>query len=230
MDKQYEVLAKLYLRLKGFVVTNLIIHSNVPGSEKSEIDIVAVRMPYHSQEYRHVNVPDYLECSSSRIEIIIGDVKNYNNPAKLKFNRGLRRDRESIKQLVYWLGVYEEVSNEIIEKFEKCLNLHRDWPHNEFAQFSEDLNIGRFTFKFTFFCPSLSKWNGRGFKYIDGQEMIDFIWECLSPLNAIETCSRMYNLEHWNELDPYVRFFKEAKSKVTPEDFERYVNEKGLPT
>ncbi len=156
MDVHYEFLTRLYLRLKGYVVSNLILHSENQGNSKSELDIVAIRMPFHSQEYRWVNVPDFLESSNDRIEILIGDVKNHKKLDNVKFNKGLRNDRETIKQLVDWLGIYENVDEEIITKFEEYLNLHRKTNWDNFAEFKEDLALGRFNFKFTFFCPSLS--------------------------------------------------------------------------
>lgn len=47
MGNGYESLTKLYLRLKGYVVTNLILHPEIDGKSKPELDIVAMRMPHH---------------------------------------------------------------------------------------------------------------------------------------------------------------------------------------
>lgn len=224
MDTHYESLSRLYLRLKGFLTSNLIIHSDNDGNSRTELDILAVKMPYHSQDYRWVNVADFLGSTNSRIEIIIADVKNHSKIETVKFNSGLRKDKESIRQLIEWIGVYKSVNDEQLERFTKYLNLHQIKDLNGFAQFDEDLKLGKFRFKFTFFCPSLAKWDGIGFKYIDGQEMIDFIWECLNEVRKIETCSRRYDFGGWNELDVYVRFFKGKLTKVTLQDFENYCN------
>ncbi len=226
IDKHYEYLAKLYLRLKGYVVSNLIIHSEQKGYSKTELDIIGVRMPFHTQEDRQVNVVDYLECSMDQIEIIFGDVKNFNKVRDLKFNEGLRTNNESIKKLIKWIGCFENVSSELIKRFEEHLNLHRKFDWNGFAEFSEGSAIGKINFKFTFFCPSLPKWEGKGFKYIDGEEMVDFIWECLNKEKIVDTCSRTYPYESWNELERYVRFFKETETKVTVADFETAFNNK----
>lgn len=220
IDKHYEYLTKLYLRLKGYIVSNLIIHSEEQGHSKTELDIIGIRMPFHSQEDRKVNLVDYLECSVTSIEIILGDVKNYKKVKDLEFNKGLRTNIESIKKLIQWIGCFKTVSPELIKKFEEYLNLHRKFDRNGFAEFQEDLTHGQVNFKFTFFCPSLPKWGGKGFKYIDGEEMVDFIWECLNKEKIIDTCSRKYPYESWNELERYVRFFKERNTKVTITDFE----------
>lgn len=222
MDKHYESLSRLYLRLKGYVTSNLILHSDQEGNSRSELDIIAIRMPHHSQEYRWVNIPDYLDCSDSRIEIIIADVKNYTKLDNVQFNKGLRKNKESIKQLIDWLGIYEMVTAEQIYKFENSLNSHRNKELKGFAEFNEDLPLGKFKFKFTFFCPSLSEWSGKGFKYIHGKEMIDFAWECLNDTKKIKTCSRRYDFGGWNELEYYVRFFKGKTDKLTIEMFEDY--------
>lgn len=222
MDKHYESLVRLYLRLKGFLTSNLIIHSDQPGYSKSELDVIAIRMPFHLQDYRWVNVKDQLELSDSRIEILIADVKNYKNRKQVKFNQSLRCYQYSIKQLIEWIGIYDRVSQEHIDKFEKNLNLHRLEDLNGFAEFEEDTPAGKFKIKFTFFCPSLSEWNGSGFKYIHGSEIIDYIWECLNENKEISTCSRRYGFDQWNELEDYVRFFKGKKAKVTKLEFEDY--------
>lgn len=222
MDKHYENLARLYLRLKGFLVSNLIIHSERQGDSKSELDIVAIKMPFHSQEYRWVKVEDFLRSSDNRIEILIADVKNYSKIEDVEFNKGLRKDQGSIKQLIDWIGIYKTVDQDLINKFEKYLNLHRIKKWDDFAEFDEDLEVGKFRFKFTFFCPAIPEWNGGRFKYIHGEEMINFIWECLNESTRIETCSRRYDFGGWNELEKYIRLFKGDKQKVTLNDFESY--------
>ena len=224
MDKHYEYLTKLYLRLKGFIVSNLIIHSETQGDSDSEIDIIGIRMPFHLQEDRQVDVPDELECSNSRIEIIIADVKNCKKIKNVKFNRGLRRNRDSIRKLVNWIGCIPEIDEDIISEFEECLNLHRIKNLDNFVILKKKIDEGNFNIKFTFFCPSLADWNGKGFKYISGNQMIDFIWECLNDKNIIETCSRRYDFGGWNDLEDYVRFFKISEHKVTKQSFEQYFN------
>mgnify|MGYP003673604525 CR=1 FL=1 len=221
MNKHYEYLTKLYLRLKGYVVSNLIIHSNEQGNSASEIDVIGVRMPFHLQEDRQVEVVDNLECSPDRIEILIADVKNTKNLDLVKFNKGLRNREDSIKKLIGWLGCYDIIEDELVKKFSAHLNLHADNQINGFSQFQDNLKVGFFNFKFTFFCPSLDLWNGKGFKYINGTQMIDFIWECLNEERIIETCSRRYNFEGWNEFENYIKFFKESKVKVSLNDFEK---------
>ena len=221
LDTHYENLSNLYLRLKGYIITNLIIHSENQGDLKSELDILGVRMPFHLQENRKVDVFDYLESSTEYIEIIIADVKNIKNINNVRFNDGLRKYDSSIQQLIDWIGISKQ-EKDLLNQFRNSLNLHKSTELNGYQSFNENLSIGKFSFKFTFFCPSLSKWNGKGFKYIHGDEIIDFIWECLNTTAIIDTCSRKYNFENWNEYENYVRFFKNAKSKITIKEFEEH--------
>ena len=180
IDKHYESLSKLYLRLKGYVASNLILHSEDKGNLKTELDIIAFRFPYHSQENRKVNFPDYLCCSDSRIEILLADVKNTKRLESVRFNQGLRNDKASIKNLIEWIGTYKTVDDLVINKFERHFNLHNDRNLNSYSEFDEDFDIGKFRFRFVLFCPSLPEWKGNGYKYIHGQEIIDFIWDCLN--------------------------------------------------
>lgn len=224
LDKHYENISKLYLRLKGYVVTNLILHSEKSGNLKTELDILGIRMPFHLQENRQVNLFDYLESSKENIEIIIADVKNTKNIDNVKFNDGLRKDDLSIKELIDWIGISNE-NNDLSSKFKNSLNLHSN-ELTGFESFQETSSIGNFLFKFTFFCPSLEKWNGKGFKYIHGEEIIEFIWECLNTTKEIDSCSRIYNFKNWNEYEEYVLFFKSTETKTTKIQFEEYFRTK----
>src|SRR5690606_19396210 len=120
IDRHYENLAKLYLRLKGYFVTNLILHSDKKGELFSEIDIIAVRMPLHSQKERGVDVDDYLESSNSKIEIIIADVKNVSQLKSVKFNESIRKNNKiAVNQLMNWIGVFKDDQDDLIKKVEK---------------------------------------------------------------------------------------------------------------
>lgn len=223
LNSNYENLIKLYLRLKGYLTSNLILHSEIKGFSASELDIIGIRMPLHNQDFRKVQIEDYMESSNDSIEILIADVKNVNSLFRAKFNDGLSNNLESIKQLIGWIGVFNNENKSLIDKFKYFLNLSIN-DLNGFATFQEVTDFGKFTFKFTIFCPNLNKWDGNGFKYIHGEEIMDFIWECLNKQTEIESCSRSYNYENWNEFEEYIRFFKNSIQKPTIKDFEKEFN------
>jgi len=222
LDKHYELLSKLYLRLNGYIVSNLIIHSNENGNSNSELDILGIRMPFHKQTDRKVSTSAFLECRKDRIEIIIADVKNKTNPKNIKFNDGLRKKDSSIKKLIEWIGCYEKIDNKCLEKFKLYLNSHKSDNLISFAQFKEDFTFGSVNFKFTFFCPQLNKWNKRGYKYIDYSEMSNFIWKCLNNNEPIDTCSRVYSFKGWDVFENYVTFFKGYKESPSRSEFENH--------
>lgn len=223
LNLMYEGLVKLYLRLKGFWVSNLIIHSPTSGKESGEIDIIGVRFPFHRQEDRKVFCTDFLECSIDRIEIIIAEVKNVKKKEDLKFNKGIRSKRESIEKLINWIGCFNEIDSTLISMFEENLNIHRNKELNGFSGFPYDNEIGQFQFKFVFFCPSLEPWKNNGMKYVSAIELLDFIWECLNTNTDIPSCSRTYNFELWNEHQKLVKFFKTQDQRVTKKTFEEWI-------
>ena len=45
-----------------------------------------------------------------------------------------------------------------------------------------------------------------------------------NQLIEIESCSRSYNYENWNEFEEYIRFFKNSIQKPTIKDFEKEFN------
>lgn len=136
-NTHYEYLSKLYLRLNGYIVSNLIIHSNEIGASKSELDIIGIRMPYHNQIDRNVTTSEFLECRKDCIEIIIADVKNVKNNNKVKFNDGLRKHNSSVFKLIEWLGIYEKNEKDCVEKFKLYLNSHGSEKFKSFTQFEE---------------------------------------------------------------------------------------------
>lgn len=225
-NKHYENLSKLYLRLKGYITTNIILHSENKGQNKSELDILSIRMPFHKQEQRQVKSFDYLESSKSKIEIIIADVKAVDKLENIKFNDGLRKQNNVIKQLVEWIGIYEEISEEIIENFKVHLNKHHE-KNNNYVIISDEKIFNGLDIKFTFFCPKLDEFkNEKGYKYIHGKEIFNFIWECLNLTEDIPTCSRTYDYALWNEFKIYINYFKNNINleNVNIETFEAYIN------
>lgn len=222
LDTHYEYLAKLYLRLKGYYVNNLIIHSADKGSSGSELDIIAVRLPFHLQKDRQVLIEDFLNSSSSSVQVIIADVKNYAKWRALEYNKGLRRNDDSIGKMLEWIGCFQEVTPKIVEEIKFLLNLHDSKKLENFPVYSCSNSIGNFELKFTFFCPQLSPWTDVGYKYVDGEEMMNFIWTCLNDQTVIDTCSRKYNTSGWMELELYVLFFKRSQKVPLISEFEAY--------
>lgn len=226
LDSHYELLSKLYLRLNGFLVSNLIIHSSDYGNSNTEIDIIAIRLPFHNQEDRKIHSSKFLDLKDGLIEILIADVKNKNDVNKVKFNDGLRKKEDSILKLLQWIGCYPEITEEKINEFKSFLNQHKSKGDTSFKQFSEKLSYGNFNFKFTFFCPQLEQWTTNGYKYIHFEEVSNYIWTCLNNQEEVDSCSRKYDYEGWNEFKDYVIFFKDQEKAPVKKKFEHYFKDK----
>ncbi len=224
MDKEFdsvlEELSRLYLRLNGFIVQNLIIHSDKNGQSCGELDIIGIRLPYHSQNDRKVGTSPILEVSKDKIQMIIGDCKNYKKRNDIKFSP-IRKNRECIEKLINWIGLQDKYDNSFLEKFESYLNIHRNRNFVGFPTIELETSYARFNIKFVFFCPSLEEWDGCKFKYIHGQEMFDFIFKCLNKIDKIEDCSRTYNYNNWNNYQWIIRYFKDRTTAGTLYDFEQ---------
>ena len=73
-----ENLANLYLRLNRRFLNDGALHNGIfllRASLKGEIDIIAVRFPYHLQSDRAFLSSSYLEINQLDIDIIIAEVK-----------------------------------------------------------------------------------------------------------------------------------------------------------
>ncbi len=127
----------MFLRLNGYITTGLIIHSDKKGNNKTQIDLIAVRFPFHNQEDRIVNDCEYLQIPTTTIDIIIGKVKG--GEEKNQFNPSLRNDHDAIEKLIKWIGIVKPIQlKEIVDwltdelrpkevnKFEDFLQLNID--------------------------------------------------------------------------------------------------------
>src|SRR5271154_6799437 len=82
--KLQESIVTLYLRLNGYFTTSLIVHHSEVGKNTTDLDVLAVRFPWHSQPDRQVGSAPELECPDAGIDLIIGEVKSVGEP--LQFN------------------------------------------------------------------------------------------------------------------------------------------------
>lgn len=209
-----EQLVKLFLRLNGYLTSGLIIHSNEKGNNKTELDVIAVRFPYHKQIDRQVNCSKYLEIPISSIDIIIGEVKG--RKAQANFNAALHSDKEAIKKLVNWLGMF---SKEQISKVESDLYAilqprKTNSPHH-FDTLKYNFNSSNFTIRPILFCPDRPKPKSNQTKYVYGQVILDYIWQCLRPETLRKTCSTIYPTNMWGyDFTDIVEYFKKDDKKV----------------
>ena len=209
--KFHESLVRLYLRLNGYFQTGLISHSAVHGNNATEIDILAVRFPLHSQPEREVGFCTALNPSKTNIDIIIGEVKSsdvvFNDP--LKTGHALA-DR-NWTQILNWIGLFEpnEIKN-LVPKLKACA----DTNTSMLTGIDGNCIYGTVKIRPIIFCIERPASNNNPKPYICGDEVIDYIWTCLCPVISRVDCSTVYPLGNWgNDFDKIVTYIKKRNNK-----------------
>lgn len=219
-----EDLVKLFLRLNGYFTSGLIIHSPIRGRNQTEIDVVAIRFPFHNQEDRIVECSEFLQIPIDTIDIIIGEVKS----SKIIFNEALRENINSIEKLINWIGAFdsEEVSQikEILyEEMKPKINNNSD----SFKKIMFRGKSGNYSIRPIIFSLDISQPKKDQERFINGQIILDFIWDCFRPDILRDSCSTVYSTNNWGySLQPIVDYFKcrEKLSVGNINDFYNHFN------
>ncbi|MFZ6012313.1 MAG: hypothetical protein ACOYXT_18365 [Bacteroidota bacterium] len=209
-----ELLVSLYLRLNGYLTSGFILHSQ-HNSIEGEIDLVAVRFPYHRQPETEHNSSPYLEVPDN-IDVVIAEVKSKGE--SLQFNKSLR-ERPQIVRLLNWLGLF---TDDCIDKAsDELVQLIVPKPNSSVKTFlstSINTNFGRVTIRPIIFSPERIHVNNAN-KFIHWTELNDFIWHCLCPPENRVSCGTRYDFNAWGAgLNDVVRIYKaRQKEKNKPE-------------
>lgn len=192
-----EKLVKLFLRLNGYFLTDLVIHSGKKGENKTQIDAIGVRFPFHEQKDRGLNCSEVLCIPEGKIDVLVCEVKGSTEVPK--FNESLTNSPEAIEKLLSWIGIFEQ------SKVEKIANELK----KTFTTIENDIYSLRpvlFTFGGKRNPETLSA---------TGEEVLDFIWACFRPPNDRASCSTTYNYEAWGpDYTELVRYFKDNKEST----------------
>jgi len=223
-DKQ-EDLVKLFLRLNGYFTTGLIIHSPINGRNQTELDIVAIRFPYHNQTDRVVECSEFLQIPKDSIDIIIGEVKS----SEVQFNKALRENKNSIEKLINWIGAFD--SEEVTQIIEILLEEMKPRINKNSERFKKIMfkgKTGNYSIRPIIFSLNKPQPQNNEERFINGQLILDFIWECLRPDIQRESCSGIYNLNNWgHSLLPIILYFKNPK-KLSVGDIDDFYNHFGI--
>src|SRR5215469_582268 len=102
-----EVVSSLYLRLNGYFTSGFIVHA--PGGDRAgnrtQLDALAVRLPYSSEPEREVLPSEYLQIPANMTDIVLCEVKG--GREALQFNEALRHV-DAIRSVLRWIGAFEE--------------------------------------------------------------------------------------------------------------------------
>jgi hypothetical protein len=105
-----ETIASLYLRLNGYFVSGFIVHA--ADQVKTEIDLLAVRFPYHEEPEREIKCCHYVSPPEGRVDFIVGEVKG--GSGNLGFNRRFRGDPEAIRTVLKRIGAFSSDDIEMV--------------------------------------------------------------------------------------------------------------------
>jgi hypothetical protein len=202
----YEILVKLYLRLNGYFQSGLISHSAEWGNNATEIDIMAIRFPSHNQTEREIHFCPILSPSSTSIDIVIAEVKassvTFNNP--LKYGHPLAD--KIWNQVLNWIGLFEQ---EEITNLLPTLKAKADTNTSDLNGIEANSIFGVVKIKPIIFSIESVISNSNPKAYINGEEVIDYIWLCLCPDAKRENCSTIYPMSNWGlDFEPIVEYFK----------------------
>jgi hypothetical protein len=233
-----EYLVMLYLRLNGYFTTGYIIHSNEKKID-GEIDILAVRFPFHKQDYTGHNSSKFLEIPL-HIDIIIAEVKSKGQP--LQFN-GCLKQKVTIEpwiKILSWTGIFKDEDLATV-----ALELNELVQPKENSQLKAlrstmviKTSFGNLTIRPILFSPEKFE-NNTADKFINWSELNNFIWECLCPSKIRDLCGIQYDFTAWGQgLNEIVKVYKDRqkaqnKFKTIEElyiDIENKRDKKFVPT
>jgi len=219
-----EDLVKLFLRLNGYFTTGLIIHSPTYGKNQTELDTIAIRFPFHNQADRTVPCSAYLQIPENTVDIIIGEVKS--GKEGIQFNSALRNNRISLEKLINWIGAFDSgEANRIVDILQNAMTPELINTPDNFNEFMFQNGIGNFSIRPIIFSIDRPKPKRNQARFIYGQLMLDFIWDCFRPEEVRQSCSIVYDLNIWgHSMLPIIEYFKDSsrKSVGTINDFYKH--------
>lgn len=206
-----EDLVKLFLRLNGYFTTGLVIHSPNYGNNQTELDTLAIRLPFHNQPDRVIECSEYLQIPNGTIDIIIGEVKS--GTEAIQINSALRNDRNSIEKLLNWLGAFDgDEITAVIDNLQAAMATEEINTPDNFKCLSIQNKSGNYSIRPIVFSVDRPQPRRNQSRFVYGQLMLDYIWNCLRPETVRPTCSTIYNLNMWgHSMLPLIEYFKDEK-------------------
>lgn len=206
-----ETVASLYLRLNGYFVSGFIVHAT--DQVKTEIDLLAVRFPYHEEPEREIKCCQYLSPPDGRVDFIVGEVKG--GSGKLGFNRRFREDPEAIRTVLRRVGAFKSADIErVCREAPARLEAKDDAEPEPFPCFvAAD---GSAQIRFVVFAMEQTRASEEAGPYLYSSDALGYVWKCFRPEKERQDCAVRYNFNLWGpQLTRTVRYFKD-KARLTP--------------
>jgi hypothetical protein len=206
-----EALVGLYLRLNGYFTTGLVVHSNEWGSNRTEIDCLAIRLPNHRQPDTGIDSAPFLHLRRNCLDLLICEVKS--SPKSLEFNEKLRDESEVLEYVLKWAGVLD--SGDIQKVADSLRRILKDGFRGKLAHVG--ILEGHVRVRGLLACVSASKAEPCNGWCLLGSEILRYANECFNPPHRRLTCSTRYDLQLWGSwLGPIVEYFKGLKNGEEP--------------
>ena len=219
-----ERLVGLYLRLNGYFQTGYIPHSSQKGQIGTDFDRFAIRFPRHSQPEREIKECPCLKISNGKIDIVLAEVKN----SDLKFNKTIKtggsKAVENWEQLLRWSGLFEHKEiDSLVPQLISVVDQDGIKKGDDFNYIVHSNEFGEIAIRPILFSIENPKSENDLKIWINGDDMISYIWDCLCPSANRKDCSIKYPYEAWGfEYSDIVRYFKarnkEGKGKPSTKD------------
>jgi hypothetical protein len=202
-----EDLVALYLRLNGFFVSQFIVHSPVHGRNLTQIDALAVRLPFSSEFEREIGTHSLLGLTSKYTDLVLCEVKS--NGQQLRFNDALTENPSTVGTVLRWSGLFKDseiktLSSQVTKQL-RLKNPSHENPPTVPGPRGTRIRALLFSPERINRQPKNEPW------YIEGSEVMDYVWQCLCPKIPRQSCATTYDLQVWGRYESIVRYFKEAR-------------------
>lgn len=208
--KLQEAITTLYLRLNGYFTSGLIVHRPAKGN-LTDVDVLAVRFPWHVQPDRGVGPASELKCTGTEVDIIIGEVKSVGQ--RLQFNRSLRDSPEGIRRILQWIGAFEQPEIADLEPL-----VHSALMPEAMLTLDPPTVLGprNIRIRGMLFSPESDVRRPNQPWFLPGPPIFDYLWGCLHPETPRPSCATQYDFGLWGqELEPLVRYVKDSAKPTT---------------
>ncbi|WP_421230180.1 hypothetical protein [Aeromonas jandaei] len=204
-----ERVVRLYLRLNGFITDGFIAHSPTHGNNLSEIDVIGVRFPYHSESEREVPICKQLNIQDGKIYIIVGEVKS--NGQRVSFNKALKNNIDVTRKAINRIGFIHPKNLE--SALVKIHELVQDTAFNKEGPAQYEIPSTEYSVSAVIFKPETNERDAAKEFFITGPDIMNYMWDCFKPEKARCGCATIYNFALWGEFEEIVRYVKSANKR-----------------
>ena len=202
-----EDLVSLYLRLNGFFVTQgFIVHSSDHGRNLTELDVLALRLPFNSEPEREISHDPLLQLADNNTELFLCEVKS--RQKKLRFNQPLVEHPRAMSTIIRWSGLLPER-----EVDDAACGLIEAIRHGDSAVSpARTVRI-----RAMLFSPERRARRHNQPFFVTGPELLKYVWKCMCPKEPRADCATSYDLQLWGRNEAIVRYIK-SHATSPPDD------------